>query len=85
MDNLRQNINDIDNQILLLLQNRNMVSQKIGEYKKNNNLPVYDSVRETQLLDRLGKLNMKSDLKLEENFIKEIWSLIMNNSKKLQE
>jgi len=83
MEKLRQNINDIDNQLLLLLQNRNRVSQEIGEFKKNNNLPIYDSVRETQLLDRLTNLNMKSNL--EGIFIKEIWNLIINNSKKLQE
>jgi len=83
MEKLRQNINDIDNQLLLLLQNRNRVSQEIGEFKKKNNLPIYDSVRETQLLDRLTNLNMKSNL--EGIFIKEIWNLIINNSKKLQE
>jgi monofunctional chorismate mutase len=84
LENLRCEINEIDNQLLNLLQKRQQVSIKIGEYKKQNNLPIFDSKREIKLLERLTKLNMESVFKLDNDFIKETWVNIMNYSKKQQ-
>ena len=84
LEHLRKEINEIDNNILNLLQQRQQVSIKIGEYKKRNNLPIFDSNREDKLLERLKSLNMKSIFKLDNDFIKETWCNIMNYSKKQQ-
>jgi len=39
-------INKIDNSIVKLLNYRYKLCQKIGIYKKEHNIPVYDSNRE---------------------------------------
>ena len=79
LDKLRSEINDIDNNIMDLLVKRMSISKKIGEYKKNNNIKVFDPSREKLLLERLISCN-----KLEEDFIKDLWDTIMKYSKGIQ-
>lgn len=79
LDNLRLQINEIDNSILELIQKRMDISIKVGEYKKKNNMEVFDPKREKDLITRLSSQNS-----LDEEFITEIWNSIMNYSKKLQ-
>lgn len=85
MDNLRDNINSIDNEILNLLKKRMEISKQIGKYKKDNNLPIFDSKRELLLIERLKKINKETDNQINEDFIEEFWNNIMFYSKKLQE
>ena len=49
---LRQQINDIDQEMVKLFERRMKVSSKIGQFKKENNLPIYDKKREEQVLKR---------------------------------
>ena len=49
---LRQQINDIDQEMVKLFERRMKVSSKIGQFKKENNLPIYDKNREEQVLKR---------------------------------
>ena len=79
LDKLRFEINDIDNNIMDLLVKRMSISKKIGEFKKNNNMKVFDPSREKLLLERLISCN-----KLEEDFIKDLWDTIMKYSKGIQ-
>lgn len=53
---LRENINEIDNRIVELWMQRMESSLKIAEYKKENNLPVFDEKREKELLERVSEL-----------------------------
>lgn len=46
LDILRDNINRLDDEIMECLKRRYEYSAKVGEYKKANNLPIYDSGRE---------------------------------------
>ena len=46
LETFRLEINDIDSQIFELLNQRHSVVKKIGQYKKENNMPVLDSSRE---------------------------------------
>ncbi len=51
MKKLREQIDRIDKQILKLYEERMDVVKAIGEYKMENNLPVYDAAREDAKLD----------------------------------
>lgn len=52
MDELRKQIDHIDDQLVKLFVQRMDVAEKIGAYKKANNLPVFDPGRErAKLLD----------------------------------
>lgn len=49
---LRTQINQIDEQLVALFDARMKVALEIGKYKKANALPVYDPARERAVLDK---------------------------------
>lgn len=53
---IRENINEIDNKITELWKERMDAALKVAQYKKENGLPVLDSKRERELLDRVADL-----------------------------
>ncbi|MBQ9985626.1 MAG: chorismate mutase [Oscillospiraceae bacterium] len=56
MKELRGNIDRIDEQLVALIRERMETAAKIGEYKRENKLPVYDPSRERELFDRVASL-----------------------------
>lgn len=53
---LRNEIDAIDNEVLRLVARRIELVLKIGEYKRERGLPVYDAERERTVLHRLIQL-----------------------------
>ena len=53
IDELRQEIDGIDDRLLELFQRRMAVAKEIGQYKKENSLPVKDTEREREIISRL--------------------------------
>ena len=53
IDELRQEIDDIDDKLLELFERRMDIAKKIGQYKKERSLPVKDRERERNILHRL--------------------------------
>jgi monofunctional chorismate mutase len=85
LDDLRVQINDIDDNIIRLLIDRMNISIEVGKYKIENNIKVLDTGREKQVMERLiNYKNSLSDENIDEGFIKELWTIIMNYSKELQ-
>ena len=56
LSKIREQINNIDEQIIELWKERMALSLSVAEYKKENNLPILDEQREKELLDRIGSL-----------------------------
>ncbi|MCE2844869.1 MAG: chorismate mutase [Chitinophagaceae bacterium] len=52
LEKLRQQINQLDDELLQVLSTRMKVAQKIGEYKKNNNITILQTNRWNEILDR---------------------------------
>ena len=52
IDELRQEINKIDEEMANLFNKRMEVAKDIALYKKENNLPIFDKERELQLLNK---------------------------------
>ncbi|WP_346318599.1 chorismate mutase [Chitinophaga sp. YIM B06452] len=52
LEKLRNQINGIDDEILLLLGNRMKIAEKIGQYKKDNNITILQTNRWNEILDR---------------------------------
>jgi chorismate mutase len=52
LEKLRNQINGIDDEILLLLGNRMKIAEKIGQYKKENNITILQTNRWNEILDR---------------------------------
>ena len=57
------------------------ISKQIGQYKKEHNLPIYDSKREEELINNL--LNKINNNELKDNY-KKILLLILDESKNQQ-
>jgi chorismate mutase len=62
---LRQQIDEIDNELLSILAKRMRVSKEIGQYKKEHNMPVLQTVRYDEILEKriseAGKMGMGSE------------------------
>ncbi|MBO4265938.1 MAG: chorismate mutase [Lachnospiraceae bacterium] len=50
---LREQIDRIDAKILKLYEERMDVARKIGQYKIDNDLPIYDAAREDEKLEKI--------------------------------
>ena len=81
LQELRRRIDEIDNNLVDLFQRRMDVSVEIIRYKQQNNLPVYDPVREQQKLhDLSGKVEEGR-----KEYITALYSLIFELSRAEQE
>ncbi|MBQ8765569.1 MAG: chorismate mutase [Clostridia bacterium] len=56
LSKIREKINEIDNKIVELWKERMETCLSVAQYKKENNLPVLDAKRETELLNRIGNM-----------------------------
>ncbi|MBV9950224.1 MAG: chorismate mutase, partial [Myxococcales bacterium] len=54
LDDLRKRIDDVDDRILKLLDERASVVAEVARVKREANLPTYDPERERLVLDRLA-------------------------------
>jgi chorismate mutase len=53
LPDLRNEIDALDSQLLKLVTRRIELVLKVGEYKRERGLPVYDAAREREVLHRL--------------------------------
>ena len=55
MTTIRQRIDEIDSQMVELYRQRMEAVSEIGAYKRAHNLPIYDSERQRNLLNKVGE------------------------------
>ncbi len=83
LDTLRKNLDQIDEQIIGLLAERQMNVDAIGSVKLNTKSPTRDYQREKQVIDNIMK--HANDKKVDPEIAKEIFSLIIKTSLEKQE
>ena len=83
IEELRKEIDSIDNSIIQLLSKRKGIVKKIAGIKKQENKSIIDKEREQEIIHRLKKLAEEKGL--DENFIESIYEIIINNSRNEQE
>ena len=76
---LRQEIDDIDEEIIYLLKKRMVISKKVGKLKAELLIPVEDKKREKEIIYRLGEL---ADSNLKEEQLLRIFSAYLNHLSK---
>lgn len=81
LQQLRDRIDSVDEKILSLFLERMELCKGVADYKKANNLPVYQGNREQQVIDRIKALTGDKDL---ENGTAALFTSIMDISKSLQ-
>ncbi|MDR0836183.1 MAG: bifunctional 3-deoxy-7-phosphoheptulonate synthase/chorismate mutase type II [Tannerella sp.] len=79
---LRRQIDGIDEGLLELLAKRMRVSHEIGIYKKEHNMPILQTPRYDEILDKRSKAGETMDLNTD--FVKKILSTIHEESVRLQ-
>jgi chorismate mutase len=78
LEELRNLIQKLDNDLLEILSKRMSVSSQIGEYKRDNNVTILQVAHWKQLIE--DSLNTGNILGLHENFIKGLFQLIHDES-----
>ncbi len=78
---LRDGIDDIDKEILALFMKRMELCKGVADYKKANNMPVFQGGREQEVIDRIKSLTADKRL---ENGTAALFTTIMDISKILQ-
>lgn len=81
LQDLRQQINDIDAQLVPLFLKRMGVSLEVAKYKQANNKPVLDKTRERELLKRVSEMTDDKDLSL---YTRLLYADIMGLSRSYQ-
>ena len=74
LEKLREQINQIDDELMQLLSQRMKIADKIGEYKKENNITILQTTRWNEILEKAykkGKL-----LGLGEEFIEKYFAAV---------
>ncbi len=81
LDDYRKSIDEIDKKITELFEKRMDVVLKVGEYKKKNNLAVFDESREKEVIEKnLGYLKNKTY----EEGVREFFANIMEIAKRFE-
>lgn len=81
LQELREKIDEIDNDLIDLFQRRMDLSAEVAHYKQQHNLPVYDPAREREVLDKLSRKVKEG----RESSIVSLYSLLFELSRAEQE
>ena len=76
----RLNIDELDNLIIKYLEERIIISSKIGRIKKQNSLNIEDEIREREIIEKLKKRTKY----LSKEDINKLYDLIFKISKNIQ-
>ncbi len=82
LESYRKQIDAIDEELLTLLKKRLHIAEKIGMYKKENNIDVLDKSREHEIIEKLS--NKAKEHGLPESLLKEIWRLLFEEAYRVE-
>ena len=78
---LRQQIDDLDEEIIQLLKERMGISKEVGKLKEELDIPVEDKGREQEIIDRLTQ---QAGRNLSEEQLIRIFTAVFKTSKQVQ-
>jgi chorismate mutase/prephenate dehydratase len=84
LNELRKEIDKIDEELLTLLNRRMEIVRKVGEFKNSSNAPIYRPEREKEIIDRLTKLSESQNGLLKREDIEAIFLEIFSTSRNLE-
>lgn len=82
LNELRSKVDEINNELLSLLNRRASIVKQIGEYKVSNGLPIFDPVREREIIAYLLQKNAGP---LDDATVAELFKKIFDVSTQMQE
>lgn len=75
-------IDELEDELVLLLNRRASYAKEIGKIKKAKGLPVIDSAREAEILDRVAA---KTKGPFSSETIRKLFALIISETRKIEE
>lgn len=82
LENLREQIDEVDNKLLQLLQERIAIMKQVGDAKKELQKPIRDAQREEQKLTELTK---QADLlHIPKQLVTNIWKVFFEISEEIE-
>lgn len=75
LDELRNEINEIDEQMLTLFLRRMELCKGVAAYKKDNGLPIFQSSRENEIIDKVRKASPENMADASALFFTEIMDI----------
>lgn len=78
LSDIRVKLDEIDNQVLELFNERIKLVQRVAEYKSRNNESIYRPEREREIVDRLKRINNEKQGKLSDELIEALFSQIIS-------
>jgi chorismate mutase len=82
IEEIRKHVDDIDENIIALLNQRKQYVMEIGTEKKTGNKPIIDLRREKQVISKLRR--QAKEHGLDEDFIESLFKIIIKNSRQVQ-
>jgi len=79
---LRQQIDELDNELLEVLNKRMRVSREIGQYKKEHRMPVLQIVRHDEIMQ--SRVKLATDMGMDAEFMRTVLSAIHEESVRQQ-
>ena len=79
---LRQKIDDFDEEIIQLLKKRMRISKEVGKLKEELHIPIEDLTREKEIIKRLTR---QAGRNLSEEQLIRIFTAVFKSSKLVQE
>jgi chorismate mutase len=81
IDEIRLKINQLDEQLLRIFNQRAELALEIGEVKKRLNLPIYDPKREKLIFERMKEINPGP---LDNEAIVRMFERVIDESRRLE-
>ena len=82
LEPLRRKIDIADEEIIIAISKRMETVRLIADYKKKDGIPIFDSDREKEVIERIRKYAEESDIN--PDFAEKIFRLIIEESKRIQ-
>ncbi|MDY6284509.1 MAG: chorismate mutase [Fibrobacter sp.] len=82
--NWRTKIDELENILIELLNNRARYAVEIGKIKKEKGLPVFDASREQEILSRVAEKAKKQGGPLSPESMKHIFQVIMTETRQVE-
>ena len=82
LEQLRRQIDDIDDQILAIVAERMRVAVRIGELKRKHGVPIYDPDRERHIFQRLCA---KAPKPVSPDMVRRIFERVVDESRRAEQ
>ena len=81
LNEIREKINEVDEALIKSFKLRMALVKEVALYKKENNMPIFDSKREEELIKK--NISLLNDKELEEYYL-NFFNSLLSESKKYQ-